>query len=53
MPSSSRREAIRGRFAPWNMPTTAMRSGVQQMPEPYPSFEDWRRDADAYVDLDD
>lgn len=24
-----------------------------QMPEPYPSFEDWRRDADAYVDLDD
>jgi hypothetical protein len=25
----------------------------QQMPEPYPSFEDWRRDADAYVDLDD
>ena len=25
-----RREVIRGRFAPWNMPTTAMRSGVQQ-----------------------
>ena len=24
-----------------------------QMPEPYPSLEDWRRDADAYVDLDD
>lgn len=24
-----------------------------QKPEPYPSFEDWRRDADAYVDLDD
>lgn len=24
-----------------------------QIPEPYPSFEDWRRDADAYVDLDD
>ena len=24
-----------------------------QTPEPYPSFEDWRRDADAYVDLDD
>jgi hypothetical protein len=24
-----------------------------QMPEPYPPFEDWRRDADAYVDLDD
>ncbi|MGB8886522.1 MAG: hypothetical protein WCC87_07340 [Candidatus Korobacteraceae bacterium] len=24
-----------------------------QMPEPYPSFEDWRRDADAYVDLGD
>jgi hypothetical protein len=24
-----------------------------QMPEPYPSFEDWRRDADAYVDLND
>ena len=24
-----------------------------QMPEPYPSFEDWRRDADAYVDPDD
>jgi len=23
------------------------------MPEPYPSFEDWRRDADSYVDLDD
>ena len=22
-------------------------------PEPYPSFEDWRRDADVYVDLDD
>ena len=25
----------------------------QQTPEPYPSFEDWRRDADAYVDPDD
>ena len=24
-----------------------------QMPDPYPSFEDWRRDADLYVDLDD
>jgi hypothetical protein len=24
-----------------------------QGPEPYPSFQDWRRDADAYVDLDD
>ena len=23
------------------------------IPEPYPSFEDWRRAADAYVDLDD
>jgi len=23
------------------------------MPVPYPSFEDWRRDADSYVDLDD
>ena len=23
------------------------------IPEPYPSFEDWRRDADAYVDLGD
>jgi hypothetical protein len=26
---------------------------TSQGPEPYPSFEDWRRDADAYVDLDD
>ena len=24
-----------------------------ELPIPYPSFEDWRRDADAYVDLDD
>jgi hypothetical protein len=24
-----------------------------QMPEPYPSFEDWRKDADSYIDLDD
>ena len=24
-----------------------------QMPKPYPSFEDWRTDADSYVDLDD
>jgi hypothetical protein len=24
-----------------------------QMPDPYPSFDDWRRDADLYVDLDD
>ena len=24
-----------------------------EMPHPYPSFEDWRRDADLYVDLDD
>ena len=23
------------------------------MPEPYPSFEDWRREADSFVDLDD
>jgi len=23
------------------------------MPEPYPPFEDWRREADAFVDLDD
>ena len=23
------------------------------IPEPYPSFEDWRRAADVYVDLDD
>ena len=23
------------------------------IPEPYPSFEDWRRDADFYVDLGD
>ena len=30
MPFLSRCEVIRGRFAPWNMPTTAMRSGVQQ-----------------------
>ena len=32
MPFSSKREAIRGRFAPWNMPTTAMRSGVHRRP---------------------
>jgi len=24
-----------------------------ELPTPYPSFEDWRRDADSYVDLDD
>jgi hypothetical protein len=24
-----------------------------ELPNPYPSFEDWRRDADFYVDLDD
>jgi hypothetical protein len=24
-----------------------------ELPNPYPSFEDWRRDADLYVDLDD
>ena len=24
-----------------------------ELPTPYPSFEDWRRDADLYVDLDD
>jgi hypothetical protein len=24
-----------------------------ELPSPYPSFEDWRRDADSYVDLDD
>jgi hypothetical protein len=24
-----------------------------ELPVPYPSFEDWRRDADSYVDLDD
>src|SRR5271166_1255942 len=34
MPFSSRPEAIRGRFAPWNTPTTAMRSGVQKSPIP-------------------
>ena len=22
------------------------------MPEPYPSFEDWRREADSFVELD-
>ena len=26
---------------------------TSKMPEPYPLFEDWRRDADVYVDLDD
>jgi hypothetical protein len=26
---------------------------TSQMPEPYQSLEDWRRDADSYVDLDD
>ena len=30
MPFLSRREFIRGRFGRWNMPTTAMKSGVQQ-----------------------
>ena len=24
-----------------------------ELPGPYPPFEDWRRDADSYVDLDD
>ena len=24
-----------------------------ELPSPYPAFEDWRRDADSYVDLDD
>jgi hypothetical protein len=24
-----------------------------ELPNPYPSFEDWRRDADSYVDLDE
>ena len=24
-----------------------------ETPEPYPLFEDWRRAADSYVDLDD
>jgi hypothetical protein len=24
-----------------------------EMPSPYPVFEDWRREADSYVDLDD
>jgi hypothetical protein len=24
-----------------------------ELPDPYPSFEEWRRDADLYVDLDD
>ncbi len=23
------------------------------IPQPYPSFEDWRREADSFVDLDD
>ncbi len=23
------------------------------MPEPYPPFEDWRREADSFVDFDD
>ena len=26
---------------------------ISELPSPYPSFEDWRRDADSYVDLDD
>ncbi len=26
---------------------------ISAIPEPYPSFEDWRRAADAYVDLND
>ena len=24
-----------------------------ELPDPYPSFEDWRRDADLYIDLGD
>jgi hypothetical protein len=24
-----------------------------ELPDPYPSLEDWRRDADLYVDLGD
>jgi hypothetical protein len=24
-----------------------------ELPRPYPAFEDWRRDADSYIDLDD
>jgi hypothetical protein len=23
-----------------------------EMPSPYPAFEDWRREADSYVDVD-
>ena len=53
MPSSSRSEAIRARFARWNTPTTATRSGSSRCPSPYPAFEDWRREADSYVDVDD
>jgi hypothetical protein len=26
---------------------------ISEFPSPYPSFEDWRREADSYVDLDD
>ena len=53
MPFSSKCGAIRERFGLWNTPTTVTSSGVQNCPSPYPSFEDWRRDADLYVDLDD
>ena len=24
---------------------------ISELPSPYPSFEDWRRDADSYVEL--
>jgi hypothetical protein len=24
-----------------------------RLPSPYPAFEDWRREADSYIDLDD
>ena len=51
MPFSFKREAIRGRFGLWSTPTTAARSGVQNYRSPYPAFEDWRRDADSYVEL--
>ena len=53
MPFSSRCEAIRGRFGPWNTPTTATSSGVQNCPSPYPSFEDWREMPIPTLSLDD
>ena len=51
MPSLFRCGAIRGPFAMeyadhcdevWSL----------EMPSPYPAFEDWRREADSYVDVD-